>query len=226
VTTKEELAGSKGGRPRSIQSQRAILDATLTLLAEEGFEEMSIEAIATRAGVGKKTIYRWWTSKEALVIDAIKSMQQTRNPVIDTGSLREDLLTMGRNALQYWSGPDVRKFVLKLLAVMITHPEVYQAFYDQAVAPRFQQLRHVIQRAQARGEVRQDLDADDVIGLIAGPIWYHIFLDASGATLTSNLPERLVDAILHGIAGQRKPEEERVDVTSRIQQGISTNSEE
>src|SRR6185312_12309336 len=100
VTTNEEAGVSKGGRPRSVQSQQAILDATLTLLAAEGFDAMSIEAIAARAGVGKKTIYRWWNSKEALVIDAIKNVQQVKNPVIDTGSLRDDLIALFRNTLQ------------------------------------------------------------------------------------------------------------------------------
>ncbi len=215
MTTKEELGGSKGGRPRSVQSQQAILDATLTLLSTEGFDAMSIEAIAARAGVGKKTIYRWWTSKEALVIDAIKSLQQTKDPVIDTGSLREDLIVMFRNAFQTWSMPYARGLVVKLLGVMTTHPEVYQAFYDQVIAPRFQQFTHVIQRAQAQGEVRQDLDANDIIGLLAGPVWYHLFFDASSTSLASDLPERLVDAALQGIARQRKPEEGGVDAASR-----------
>lgn len=71
---KEESGTAKGGRPRHIQSQKAILDAILILLATEGFETMRIEAIATAAGMGKKTIYRWWTSKEALAIDAINHL--------------------------------------------------------------------------------------------------------------------------------------------------------
>lgn len=215
MTTKEELGGSKGGRPRSVQSQQAILDATLTLLATEGFEAMSIEAIAARAGVGKKTIYRWWTSKEALVIDAIKSLQQAKSPVIDTGSLREDLIVMFRNAFQTWSMPYARGLVVKLLGVMTTHPGVYQAFNDQIIAPRFQQLTHMIQRAQAQGEVRQDLDANEIIGLLVGPAWYHLFLNASSTSLASDLPERLIDAVLQGIARQRKPEEGGVDTASR-----------
>jgi AcrR family transcriptional regulator len=215
VKTKEELGGSKGGRPRSVQSQQAILDATLTLLATEGFEAMSIEAIAARAGVGKKTIYRWWASKEELVIDAIKSLQQTKNPVIDSGSLREDLIVMFRNTFQAWSGPLARGFAIKLLGEMTTHPAVYQAFYDQILAPRLQQFTHVLQRAQAQGEVRQDLDANEVIGLLAGPIWYHLFFDANSTPLAPDLPERLVDAVLQGIARQRKPEEGGVDAASR-----------
>ncbi len=176
---------------------------------------MSIEAIAAHAGVGKKTIYRWWTSKEALVIDAIKSLQQTKNPVIDTGSLHEDLIVMFRNAFQTWSGLLARELLIKLLGEMTTHPEVYQAFYDQIIAPRFQQFTHVIQRAQAQGEVRQDLDANDIIGLLAGPVWYHLFFNASSTSPASDLPERLVDAVLQGIARQRKPEEGGVDAASR-----------
>lgn len=207
----EESGGSKGGRPRSVQSQQAILDATLSLLATEGFDAMSIEAIAARAGVGKKTIYRWWTSKEDLVIDAIKSLQQAKNPVIDTGSLREDLIAMSKNAFQTWRGPHTRGLVINLLGVMTNHPEVYQAFYDQAIAPRFQQFTHVIQQAQVRGEVRRDLDANDTIGLLAGPLWYHFFFDTRSTTFAPDLPERLVDAVLQGIAIQRRPEEDNMN---------------
>ncbi|HEV2580043.1 MAG TPA: TetR/AcrR family transcriptional regulator [Ktedonobacteraceae bacterium] len=190
-----------------MQAQQAILDATLTFLATEGFDAMSIEAIAAKAGVGKQTIYRWWASKEALVIDAIKSWQQTQTPVIDTGSLREDFLVMTRSAFQAWNGSDARGLAMNILGVMTTHPHVYQAFYDQVVAPRFQQLAEMIRRAQAHGEVRQDLDANEIIGLLAGPLWYHLFLDTDSIQLPHDLPERLVDAILEGIAMRRKPEE-------------------
>ena len=192
----------KGGRPRSAQAQQAILDATLTFLATEGFEAMSIEAIAAAAGVGKQTIYRWWVSKEALVIDAIKSLQQTHNPVVETGSLREDFLVMARNAFQTLSEPDARGFVLNVLSMMTTHPHIYQAFYDQALAPRFGQLAQMIRRAQARGEVRQDLDAYEIIGLLAGPFWSHLLFNARNTPAAPDLPERLVDAILQGIAGR------------------------
>jgi AcrR family transcriptional regulator len=200
MTTKE--GAFKGGRPRSMQAQQAILDATLTFLATEGFDAMSIEAIAAAAGVGKQTIYRWWASKEALVIDAIKSLQQTHNPVVETGSLREDFLVMTRNAFQTLSEPDTRGLVLNLLAMMTTYPHIYQAFYDKALAPRFQQLAQMIRRAQARGEVRQDLDANEIIGLLAGPFWYHLLFNAGNMPAEPDLPERLVDAILQGIAGR------------------------
>ena len=215
----EELGVSKGGRPRSVQSQQAILDATITLLAAEGFEAMSIEAIAARAGVGKKTIYRWWNSKEALVIDAIKNVQQVKNPVIDTGSLRDDLIALFRNTLQVWSSPDARSLFLELVRLMATHPEVFQAYYDQVFASRLQQATQMLQGAQAQGEVRQDLDATEILSLLAGPIWYHMFFNANTTPSALTRPERLIDAILQGIAGREKPEESSVDATPRNTQG-------
>lgn len=219
MTTKEELGASKGGRPRSVQSQQAILDATLTLLATEGFEAMSIEAIAARAGVGKKTIYRWWSSKEALVIDAIKNVQQMKNPVIATGSLRDDLIALFRNTFQVWIRPDARSLLLELVGLMTTHPDVFQAYYDQVLAPRLQQATQVIQQAQAQGEVRQDLDAIEILSLLAGPIWYHLLFDANRTSPAPTLPERLVDATLQGIARQKTPEEGGADATPRNAQG-------
>ena len=219
MTTNEEAGVSKGGRPRSVQSQQAILDATLTLLAAEGFDAMSIEAIAARAGVGKKTIYRWWNSKEALVIDAIKNVQQVKNPVIDTGSLRDDLIALFRNTLQAWSSPDAKSLLLELAGLMTTHPEVFQAYYDQVLASRLQQATRIIQGAQAQGEVRQDLDATEILSLLTGPIWYYTFFSANTTSSAPTRPERLIDAILQGIAEQKKPEEGNVDATPRNTQG-------
>lgn len=199
MTMKEVSGSPRGGRPRSLQAQQALFEATLTLLATEGFDAMSVEAIAERAGVGKQTIYRWWPSKEALVIDALKNMQQTHNPVIDTGLLRQDLIAMFTNTSQMVSGPYARGFLIHMLAMMTNHPEVYQSFYDQAVSPRLRQVEQAIQGAQARGEIRLDLDASEIIGLLVGPLWYHLLLDAKSTPLAPDLIERLVDAVLHGI---------------------------
>jgi AcrR family transcriptional regulator len=198
-----------------VQAQQAILDATLNLLATEGFTAMSIEGIAANAGVGKKTIYRWWASKEELVIDAIKSFQQAKNPVVDTGSLRDDLVVMFRNALQSWSGPLARDLVVRLLGEVTAHTAIYQVFYDRIVAPRFEQFAHVIQRAQERGEVRLDLDADQIMGFLAGPVWYYLFFNPNSAPLAPDLPERIVDVALQGIARQNSVAEGDMNVALR-----------
>jgi len=199
----------KGGRPRSIQAQQAILAATLSSLAAEGFDAMSVDAIAAKAGVGKQTIYRWWPSKEALVIDAIKSLQQTHDPVIETGSLRNDFLAMATNTFQIWCKPGAKGLALNLLAMMTTYPHIYQIFHEQVIAPRLEQLTQMIRRAQVRGEVRQDLDAHEIIGLLGGPFWYYLIFNQNEALPEPDLPERLVDSVLQGIAMRGVGEEHR-----------------
>ena len=206
MTSNQESAAPKGGRPRSMRSQQAILDATLSLMAAEGFDAMTIDAIAATAGVGKKTIYRWWNSKEDLVIDAIKTTQQAKNPVIDTGSLRDDLVSLFRNALQVWGSPDSRNLPRNLITLMTTHPEVFQAYYDQVLASRIQQAIQIVRRAQAAGEIRQDLDATEIATILSGPIWYHLLFAESGQPAQAR-PELLIDAILGGISGRTNRDE-------------------
>ena len=103
------------GRPRSAKSHQAILKATLELLGEVGFESMSIEAISTRAGVGKTTIYRRYSSKEELVADAIESIRQ--DVVIpDTGNLWSDLDLLIENAAQITLSPLGRQSVAMIIS--------------------------------------------------------------------------------------------------------------
>ena len=89
----DEQERRKAGRPRSIEAHQAVLDTTLSLLSTQGFETMSIEEVAVRAGVGKTTIYRWWDSKEALALEALQRLY-VRHPIIDTGDLRHDLIAV------------------------------------------------------------------------------------------------------------------------------------
>ena len=91
-------SGSGRGRPRSQEADRAILTATVELLAERGLAAMSIEEVAARAGVGKTTIYRRWPSKGLLALDAFVASFREEQPLPDTGTLRGDLLA----ALHAW----------------------------------------------------------------------------------------------------------------------------
>ncbi len=83
------------GRPRDPRRDEAILDAALTLVAEVGYDRMTVDALAARAGVSKPTIYRRWPDgKVELMADAIRLRQQARGPRLDTGSLRGDLIAL------------------------------------------------------------------------------------------------------------------------------------
>lgn len=191
----------KPGRPRSAQAHQKILQAALELLIEEGYNGMSLEGVAERAGVGKTTIYRRWKSKEELVMDVIRSIH-AEVPVIDTGNFREDILTMLRGATLV-SSPLLRGLLVKTLGEISAHPEILQVFNERLVAPRFERLFQMIERAKARGEIRSDLDNKLIVSLLAGPYFFYVLFGdlAPGPPLSAETAEQLGDAVLRGIRG-------------------------
>ncbi|QBD75645.1 TetR/AcrR family transcriptional regulator [Ktedonosporobacter rubrisoli] len=203
----EDEPRRKPGRPRSKEAHQAILDATLEILAEVGLQAMSIEQVAARAAVGKKTIYRRWSSKEALVSEAIRNLQADM-PVIDTGHLRADLISMYRTAWQSLQNrPLIRPLYLRLLSECEANPAVFQVFVAQLALPRFQQFVQMVEKAQARGEIRQDLDLQLVTDLLIGPILFRwlatsTLLPAATQADLASFSEQMTDLILHCLAGQ------------------------
>src|SRR5260370_21589726 len=136
--TEPELTIRKAGRPRSAQSHQAILEATLELFAEVGYQGLSIEAIAERAGVGKTTIYRRWSSKEEIIKDALIIMRAGTD-IPDTGNIRDDLLFITTTTRDIFKqNPLVGKLTTKLIAESKSNPEIYHTFYEKLVAPRIQ----------------------------------------------------------------------------------------
>src|SRR5450631_4165660 len=110
----------KAGRPRSDQSHQAILEATLALFADVGLQGLSIEAIAERAGVGKTTIYRRWSSKEDIIKDAL-DLLRAGAMLPDTGTIRNDLLFIAQEAQKLFSrNPLIGKLATRLLAEVKT----------------------------------------------------------------------------------------------------------
>ena len=193
----------KPGRPRSAQAHKAILDATLVLLAEEGFQGLSIEAVADKAGVGKTTIYRRWASKDELVIDAIREVQINLS-IVDTGNFRNDLMTLFKNAYQSMMAyPLLGQLALKFIGEYQTNPEIFQVFLTQVLIPRFQQFRQMVEQAQVREEIRRDIDWTMVIDLIGGSLYFHWiithFLVSSSSFSPDAWVEQMIDAVMKGI---------------------------
>ena len=197
----DEQERRKAGRPRSIEAHKAVLDTTLSLLSTQGFDTMSIEEVAARAGVGKTTIYRWWDSKEALALEALQSLY-VRHPIIDTGNLRHDLIAMieGFTQLLEEDEPLLEGLTFKLLGDLKTHPELFQMFYSRIMEPRLQHFFQMIERAQLHGELRQDLDPLMLIGLFAGPFFTRILLSSQLAARSAHWPTQVVEAVLNGVA--------------------------
>ena len=200
MTALPEEVKRKAGRPRSARSHQAILQATIELLTEEGFEAMSIEAIAARAGVGKTTIYRRWASKTDLVIDALDTLR-AEVPLVDTGDLRSDLIAVLQSGWQQ-SPSYLETLALKMVGELKTNPEIFSTFVARMVVPRSQMFSGMIERAKARGEIRLDIPPEFVVDLIAGPILFHTLFTGLVAPTPEDFPTRVVDAILSGIAAK------------------------
>jgi len=191
------------GRPRSARADEAIIEAVLDLLSEGTLAEaISIEAVAARAGVGKATIYRRWSNKEALLVDAVATIKG-EPPEIIGESVREDLLIMLRPIA---APPSNRagRIMPCLLSEMHRSPELARCF-QKITEPRRELMREVLRRGIATGELRADLDLDLVIVMLVGPlisqalVGWHPNLDRAA------LPAQLVDTLWPAIAAPCAP---------------------
>ena len=124
------------GRPRSEESHQAIIRATLELLLEDGYGSLTMESVRTRAGVGKATIYRRWSSKAELVRDAIVYLHEEFD-VPDTGSLRGDYEAIAELVRERGvRGPGAGMVMPRLLAEAANDHELHEIFYENLVRPR------------------------------------------------------------------------------------------
>ena len=151
------------GRPRSEEAHKAILDATLELLVEVGFSALTVEGVATRAGVGKATIYRRWPSKLPLVIEAFSQLPQLEE--VDTGNLVDDLKKMLRSYLQLFYTTPLAAVLPSLAGERAHDPQLSERF-DPVIRGRRQPLVRALERAVDRGELSPDLDLQPTMSTI------------------------------------------------------------
>jgi AcrR family transcriptional regulator len=172
------------GRPRSIQSHQAMLQATLALLAEVGFDRLSIEAIAARAGVGKTTIYRRYASKEELVADAIESVRE-EIVIPDTGSLQGDIDALIQNAAQITLTPLGRQTVATIVSSAASNPQFAKIYWIKYLQPRRTTFAIVLERAKARNEIPADLDSELVFDTMSAIMLYALIFQPTAESWTA-----------------------------------------
>ena len=185
------------GRPRSEASHQAIIQATLELLVEGGYGSLTMEAVRTRAGVGKATIYRRWHSKEELVRDAIVFLHDEFDTP-DTGSLRGDydaLATLVRASASRGGA----SLMPRLLGESVHDPELFAIFRAHLVEPRRAALRSVLERAVARGEIREGIDPELMVDLFAGPAVYRLLITGGDMAQMFSIDAQM-DALMNGLA--------------------------
>lgn len=188
---------ARPGRPRSVAADQAILDATLDLFADRGFEGVSIEAVAEQAGVAKSTVYRRYPTKIDLVMAAWQHCSPDAENPLDTGSIDGDLLAAAHRLRIVFTQSPVGRAVPSALAASARFPEFAEA-HHRFIADRRAPMLATVTRAIERGDLRPDTDPLLLIDLITGPIFYRAF--NTGGTLTDADLEALV---AHAIASFR-----------------------
>ncbi len=180
------------GRPRSSEADAAIERATLELLVEDGFRALSVERVARRAGVGKATIYRRHRSKQELVAAAVRHMHADLEAPEDTGGFLTDFAALTAQMEASGTRTGAYTFMPRMLAEASGDPELHEIFTTYLVRPRRRVLSVLIERAKARGEVREDLDVEVAMDVIVGPMIYRLLL---GGLDLAELRQRAIEVM-------------------------------
>jgi AcrR family transcriptional regulator len=190
------------GRPRSEESRQSILRSTLKLLQQDGgFAELSIEAIAADAGVGKTTVYRWWPTKAALVADAFSASADSELRFPNSGSVYTDINIQMRGLIRIFRSQR-GKVVAALLAGGQSDPELLEAYRDRFLWPRRRQAYETLQRGVDRGELPAGSDFDLILDSLYGPILMRFLI--RHVKLEESFADEVCTLVLKGLGSGSK----------------------
>lgn len=187
---------------RSARVQATAFEAVFQLLAEEGYEGLSMAAIAKRAGVHETSLYRRWKTKEQLILAAINHRVAQGIPVPDTGALHSDLIAV-LQSLQLFLQSRLGQ-VLFQTAVATHHVPELRAFRQEHWRQRRAHLQILFERAIARGELSQQVDSQLLLETLSGVVYMRMFV--ASEPIDETLPERVVELLLSGVNNCLVPE--------------------
>ena len=191
-----------GGRPRSERARRAVLDATLALVVEGGYPAATIEEIAARSGVAKTTIYRWWPSRPALVVDLLMEMAAAvAPPPAGPNPLRALRIELSRVAQAAGALPG--RLMLSLVAEGQNDPVVRAALQKGLFNPRRKATAEVIRRAQAAGQLRTGVPPLVAVDLLFGPVFYRRLL--RDEPVTERFVREVFEQLMEGLGPLPRP---------------------
>ncbi|MFB6954025.1 TetR/AcrR family transcriptional regulator [Streptomyces niveus] len=193
---------------RSEKSRRAIYAAALSLVGENGYAKTTIEGIAARAGVGKQTIYRWWPSKAAVLLEAFLDLGEQAAEaaggddggyeIPDTGDLAADLKLVLRATVDELNDPTFEAPTRALAAEGIVDAKIGAEYAEKLLEPQAALYVRRLRAAQEAGAVRDDIDPRTAMELLTGPIVHRWLLRT--LPLTHAYADSLVDYALNGLA--------------------------
>lgn len=160
---------------RSSSSHAAILEAAWDLAQEVGHARLTVEAIARRAGVGKQTIYRWWPTKEAVLLEVLDSRTGTTLDFPDTGDVRRDLTHQVAEVTKILASEEYAPY-RGLIGAAQSDPELARQIRETIIEPRVAACVERVVKAQKDGQLRDDVDPRDVVDMLYGPVYYRLLL--------------------------------------------------
>jgi AcrR family transcriptional regulator len=187
------------GRRRSERSHHAIVAATQQLLLERGYADLTIEGIAARAGVGKQTIYRWWPSRAALVLEAYLAGEEAVRPPAESRTVREDVRALLEWLIAVLAEPTGGPVVAGLISDLQHDADLAEGFRRDVVPARREAMLAALERGRVRGEIHEDADLELAVDALHGAVFYRLLL--SGEPLDDAFAERLAGQVLAGLAG-------------------------
>jgi AcrR family transcriptional regulator len=192
-----EAAVRPPGRPRSAQADEAIVDAALELLVAEGFDRLSMDGVAAKAGVSKATIYRRWPSKEALVIEAVARRTDPFADVPLAGSVRDRLVALLQTVLAT-SQTTLGRLLPCMVGATVSNPTLARHYREHILDPRRIRIGEILRAGIESGELRTGIDVDLAVDQVVGPLLYRIVF--ADEPVPAGDCAAYVDSLLAGLA--------------------------
>jgi AcrR family transcriptional regulator len=165
-------------------------------MQEVGLRAMTTEEIANRSGVSKATIYKWWSNKYAVAVEAFLSEMFAESPDPDTGTARKDFLLALQGMIRFYRSPSGRVFA-QLVGEAQFDPVLAEELRDHLVGARRRLVRAIVDRGIARGELRPEVDPEVALDVVFGPAMYRLV--AGHAPLDESAAEGIVDVAMRGL---------------------------
>lgn len=185
------------GRKRNEEARRAILDAAADLLAGTPGSAVGVDAIARTAGVSKRTIYRWWPSRGAVLLEAMVERAAAAVRVTDTGSLTGDLREFLTETFRSARSPENMALLRNAMAEALTDSAAAEALHTFTIERRAA-LRGILTRARERGELATGADLDLVVDQAYGVLWYRLLIGHGG--LSSQAAVKLAEVLARQVS--------------------------
>lgn len=188
-----------GGRPRSPVVEQAILRAALELFIEYGVAGASIEKIAKQAGVGKTSIYRRWSNREALLAQAIEAFRNATGYTTDLLDLTppHDFTKLLIDACEVIARPEIRKLMARLIGSVPDYPMLIEVYRETYYLPRRRAFVRALERVQAAGLLARDTDLETLADMLSGALMYQLLMPPAGDNPVGELRDHMIRLLRH-----------------------------